>query len=61
MSDVTWIALIIIFYLLVIRPMMQGFSNKSPGKEKRDTRKATSEKEKPQNQDSGYVDYEEVK
>jgi len=65
MSDFAWIALIIIVYLVVIRPMFQGIVQK-PGADKKQT---NSTKPRPNNSnqasqkkdDSDYVDYEEVK
>lgn len=63
MSDWAWIALIIIVYLVVIKPMFQGIvqtpnsrNNKNPNLKNSQTRKNTAEK----NNDE-YVDYEEIK
>ncbi|MBC8047593.1 MAG: hypothetical protein H7Y00_12410 [Fimbriimonadaceae bacterium] len=65
MSDFTWIALIIIVYMVVIRPMIQGIVQKPTGKPSQNKTEAkktpASEKNNSNNPDNDYVDYEEVK
>jgi hypothetical protein len=63
MSDITWIALIIIVYMLAIKPIMQGMANKPANntvKQKSEIRKTTPSSKKPADT-TEYVDYEEVK
>jgi hypothetical protein len=64
MSDITWVALIIIVYMLVIKPMMQGMVKKSGGtieKQNPQRNKASKPEGKPESYGNDYVDYEEVK
>ena len=58
MSDFAWIAFILIVYMVVIRPMVQGILKQDP-KSKGNTnppKNTTSKKN-----DDDYVDYEEIK
>lgn len=63
MSDVAWIALIIVVYLAFIKPMMQGVMQtpqKDGGKGKAESRKSGG-KESDGSRDGDYVDYEEIR
>lgn len=48
MSDITWIILLIVFWRLVVGPVIQGF------------RSSGTKVRKKQPSDGGYVDYEEL-
>jgi len=58
MSDFAWIVFIIIVYMVVIRPMVQGILKKDPNsKGNPNIPKNPPTKKK----DDDYVDYEEIK
>ncbi len=58
MNDFAWIAFILIVYMVVIRPMVQGILKKEPGSKGNNNppKNPTSKKK-----DDDYVDYEEIK
>ena len=58
MSDFAWIAFILIVYMVVIRPMVQGILNQDP-KSKGNT--YPPKNTKSNKHDDDYVDYEEIK
>ncbi|MBK7442154.1 MAG: hypothetical protein IPL12_17200 [Bacteroidetes bacterium] len=63
MSDLAWVAFIIIVYWIVIKPMMQGILQPNTNNNRpkpNNTPKRTAE---PQQKKEGgeYVDYEEIK
>lgn len=63
MSDLAWIALIIIVYQLLIRPLMQGMvqSNKGGNGTVRTDKSGPHRPEQQRNKGDDYVDYEEIK
>lgn len=65
MSDFAWIIFIIIIYLLIIRPMFQGAVNKQPPSPNKGSdinkKPAPSGNANNKNNESDYVDYEEIK
>lgn len=64
MSDITWIAILIIVYLMVIKPIMQGMRQKpatSAGKQENSSDKPSQKKNEAEKQNNDYVEYEELK
>lgn len=61
MSDFAWIALVIIVYMVVIRPMMQGILNQPSKDNSTSPKNQGSPKQSKQGKDGDYVDYEEIK
>jgi len=61
MSDLFWVAFILIVYLVVIKPMMQGMLNKPANGQPKQPKTPGTPQQKKQGKDSDYVDYEEVK
>jgi hypothetical protein len=63
MSDLAWIALIIVVYLAFIKPMMQGVMQtpQKGGQTEKKHPHATPEKKAGPSKDGDYVDYEEIK
>ncbi|MEZ5014169.1 MAG: hypothetical protein R2794_07745 [Chitinophagales bacterium] len=57
MSDLAWIALIIIVYMVAIKPMMQGMLNQKPPKQNGNKKPADT---KAGSRDGDYVDYEDI-
>lgn len=60
MSDLAWVAFIIIVYMMVIKPMMQGILKQPPTSSPRPKTNQTATP-KQHTKDGEYVDYEEVK
>lgn len=65
MRDFVWIALIIVIYLLVIKPLFQGVANKPAGNNnplnRENKNKSSGANNSNGKNDKGeYVDYEEV-
>lgn len=59
MSDFAWIALIIVVYMVLIKPLVEGImqgGNSNPGGSK-----ASEGMRKGKNDRDDYVDYEEIK
>lgn len=64
MSDITWIAILIIVYLMVIKPIMQGMRQKpaaSTGKQEKSSYKPSQKNNEMENHNNDYVEYEEMK
>ncbi len=63
MSDLAWVAFIIIVYMIVIKPMMQGIlqpnTNNNRPKPNNTPRRTPDSTQKKEGGD--YVDYEEIK
>ncbi len=63
MSALTWIALILMVYLVVIKPMFKGLVERGGAKNNNQQNKPhTSTKNRnPKEERDDYVDYEEIK
>ncbi len=61
MSDLAWVAIIIIVYMVVIKPMMQGMVNQQGKGKSTQPKTPGTPPQKQQGKDGDYVDYEEVK
>lgn len=64
MSDVAWIAVIIIIYIAFIKPMLHGArqsSQQQGGNNIREKKNPAGTSEKTNSKDADYVDYEEIK
>ncbi|MFI5173125.1 MAG: hypothetical protein ACHQFW_12090 [Chitinophagales bacterium] len=64
MSDLAWIALLIILYMVIIKPMMQGMvqPERTNTQQRTEVKKnSPSSEKKSGNKNDDYVDYEEVK
>ncbi len=61
MSDFAWIALVIIVYMVVIKPMMQGILNQPAKGQPSSPKSQGAPKQPKQGKEGDYVDYEEIK
>lgn len=59
MSDFAWIALIIVVYMVLIKPLVEGIMQGGNGKPGAGKAQQGMRKGKPEGDD--YVDYEEIK